>query len=190
MEQKNGKALLKTEILSLKNSFASSTFTSIGDFMNKKRFLALAVCAATLNAFCAGFSAGKTVYVSVKSANLKSGTSSFSKNMEKVFYGNSGTVVQSNSKQTKIQLPSGATGWISNGSLTSKKIVASSGTARISSSELANAGKGFSAEAENAFKSSNTNLDYADVDAMEKITVSDTELQNFITEGRLNGGEE
>ncbi len=162
----------------------------MGDFMNKKRFLVLAVFAAALSAFCAGFSAGKTVYVSVKSANFKSGTSFFSKNVGKLSYGNSGTVVQSNSKQTKIRLSSGATGWVPNGSLTTKKIVASSGAARVSSSELANAGKGFSAEAENAFKSSNKNLDYADVDAMEKITVSESELQKFITEGHLNGGEE
>lgn len=157
----------------------------------KKHLIAAFVFLAVFSVFCASFGTGKTVYVSVKSANLKSGTSFFSKNVGSVSYGASATVVQSNSKKTKIRLSSGTSGWIANGSLTSKKIVASSsGASRISSSEIANAGKGFSAEAENAFKSLNKNLDYADVDAMEKITVSDSELQKFITEGHLNGGEE
>ena len=58
-----------------------------------------------------------------------------------------------------------------------------------SSNELALAGKGFSEEAEKAFKSSNGNLNYAEVDKIEEITVSDSELSAFISEGHLKGGE-
>lgn len=157
----------------------------------KKHLITAFVFLAVFSAFCASFGTGKTVYVSVKSSSVKSGTSFFSKNAGSVSYGNSGTVIESNSKKSKVRFASGVSGWISNGSLTTKKIVASSGGAsRVSDSELANAGKGFSAEAENAFKSSNKNLDYADVDKMEKITVSDSELESFIAEGHLTGGEE
>ena len=53
---------------------------------------------------------------------------------------------------------------------------------------LALAGKGFSEAAENAFKSSNKNLDYAEVDKVEKITVSQSDESAFVKEGGLEGG--
>ena len=46
-----------------------------------------------------------------------------------------------------------------------------------------------SAEAEKAFKNSNGKLNYEEVDNVEKITVSESELSSFITEGHLKGGE-
>lgn len=157
----------------------------------KKHLATAFIFFAVFSAFCASFGTGKTVYVSVKSATVKNGTSFFSKNAGNVFYGDSGTIIESNSKKSKVKFASGVSGWISNGSLTSKKIVASSnGASRVSSSELANAGKGFSAEAENAFKSGNKELDYENVDKMEKIAVSEPEIESFIAEGHLTGGEE
>lgn len=157
----------------------------------KKTISCIFVLSLAISAFCAGFTAGKTVYVSVKTAKVKNGTSFFAKNVGNVSYGNSGTVVQSNGKNTQVKFSNGVTGWITNGSLSSKKIVASTGSAgRVSTTELANAGKGFSAEAEKAFKSSNKNLDYNDVDELEKVSVSDAEIQNFIEEGHLSRGEE
>ncbi|MBQ4378952.1 MAG: hypothetical protein II821_07140 [Treponema sp.] len=151
---------------------------------------AFAVCAGLV--FAASFKNGAKVYVSVKSAVLKDGTGLFAKSVGKVSYGDNLIVVESGSKKTKVRLSSNSSlaGWIPNGSLTTKKISKSGGSSvNASSNELALAGKGFSAEAEKAFKSSNGNLDYAKVDEIEKITVSENELSEFITEGHLRGGE-
>ena len=103
------------------------------------------------------------------------------------------SLLESDSKNSKVQLVSDSSvcGWISNGSLTSKKIVKTSGgTGSTSSDELALAGKGFSAEAEKAFKDSGNAAaaNYSKVDEIEKITVSKSELSDFISDGHLNGG--
>lgn len=142
--------------------------------------------------FAASFKTNATVYVSVKSTSLKSSTGFFAKKIGTVTYGDALIVLESNSKKSRVRLSSNAsvTGWIPNGSLTSKKIAKSGSTSvNASSNELALAGKGFSEEAENAFKSSNASLNYEEVDRVEKITVSDSELSSFITEGHLKGGE-
>lgn len=151
---------------------------------------ALALCAGTV--FAASFKSGAKLYVSVKSTALKSGTGFFAKSVGTVSYGDNVIVLESNSKKTKVRLASNASvsGWISNGSLTNKKITKSgSSSVNASSNELALAGKGFSEEAEKAFKSSNGSLNYAEVDKIEKITVSESELSSFISEGHLKGGE-
>lgn len=153
-------------------------------------FSAFALCASLV--FAASFKTNATVYVSVKSTALKSGTGFFSKKIGTVSYGDQVIVLESTSSKSKVRLASNASvsGWISNGSLTTKKIAKSgSSSVNASSNELALAGKGFSEEAEKAFKSSNGNLNYAEVDKIEEITVSDSELSAFISEGHLKGGE-
>lgn len=151
---------------------------------------ALVLCASV--AFTATFKTGATAYISVKTAALKAGTGFFAKKTGAVTYGDSVIILETKSSKSKVRLSSNpsVTGWIQNGSLTNKKITKSGSSVNASSSELALAGKGFSAEAENAFKSSNGNLSYDEVDRIEKITVSESELSAFITEGHLNGGEE
>ena len=156
--------------------------------MKKRLILTTLVMFACVLAFAKEFKVGKKVYVSVKKAVMKSSTAYFSETLATLKYGDFGIVVESDSKNTKIKLDSGLEGWISTGSLTSKKVVANSSATRVSSSELANAGKGFSAEAERAFKSSGKSVNYSEVDSMEKIKISDADLQAFIEEGHLNGG--
>ena len=153
-------------------------------------FSVLVLCAGCV--FAASFKSGAKVYVSVKSASLKSGTGFFAKSVANVSYGDNLIIIESNSKKSKVKLSSNASvsGWIPNGSLTTKKITKSGASSvNASSNELALAGKGFSAEAEKAFKSSNGNLNYTEVDNVEKITVSESELSAFISEGHLKGGE-
>ena len=161
-------------------------------FQKKIFFLFISIILCSGVCFSASFKSGAKVQVSVKSASLKSGLGFFSKSVGKVSYGDSLIVIESNSKKSKVRLSSNSSvsGWIPNGSLTTKKITKTgSSSVNASSNELALAGKGFSEEAEKAFKSSNGNLNYAQVDQIEKITVSESELSAFITEGHLKGGE-
>ena len=78
------------------------------------------------------------------------------------------------------------TGWTSVSNLSARRIVATG--AGASASELALAGKGFDRDVENAYRAEG-NLNFADVDRTEAITVSMEELYAFITEGRLFTGE-
>jgi uncharacterized protein YgiM (DUF1202 family) len=129
---------------------------------------------------------GDTMYVSVKTADLKNGTGFFAKKTATVAYGDQVTVLAVNGKWAQVQ--SGTkSGWISSANLTSKKIVAQ-GSGSASAKELALAGKGFSEEVEQEYKTGQ-NLDYSQVDALEKVKVSDEDLLSFIQEGRLAAGE-
>ncbi|MDR1374598.1 MAG: hypothetical protein LBJ24_06475 [Treponema sp.] len=130
---------------------------------------------------------GGTVYVNVKTLQLKSGTGFFAgKSGSPLVYGDQVTVLQVNGKWVEVRYSSRTTfsGWTNSSNLTTKRIVASGGTGSASAREVAMAGKGFNEEVENAYKSGG-NLNYAGVDTIEAITVPENELYNFITEGRL-----
>jgi SH3-like domain-containing protein len=132
---------------------------------------------------CFAQSAGSALYVSVKSADVKSGTGFFSGRIETLKLGDAVTLVSEKGKWYQVRT-SKNTGWAPRDSFSTRRVVAS-GSA--TASEVALAGKGFSAEAETVYQKDG--LDYAPVDAMEKITVPLDELQKFVNDGRLNGGE-
>jgi hypothetical protein len=70
--------------------------------------------------------------------------------------------------------------------LSTRRIVASGSGA--TASEIALAGKGFSQEVEDSYKTSGE-LNYADVDRTEAIVIPIDDLYKFVTEGHLNTGE-
>ena len=85
---------------------------------------------------------GATMYVSVKSAQLKSGTGLFANTTGTLEYGSQVTVLQEQGKWVEVQsIPRGPTGWMAASGLTSKRIVSSAGSAS-SARELAMSGKG------------------------------------------------
>jgi len=51
------------------------------------------------------------------------------------------------------------------------------------------AGKGFNQEVESSYRTSNRNLNYSDVDRVERTTVNMNELERFLREGRLSMGD-
>jgi hypothetical protein len=59
----------------------------------------------------------------------------------------------------------------------------------VSANEVALAGKGFNQEVEDAYRNQG-NLNYADVDLVEAITVSEDDLRRFLEEGRLSMGDD
>lgn len=126
------------------------------------------------------------VYVSAKEAVLKDSEGKFAKDVKKVQYGDMLIVLQSTEKKTLVSFGN-VSGWIPTGNITKKKIAktASGSNVRASGEELSLAGKGFSQEAENAFRSMDRELKYDVVDSMEKIKVSESELQKFIESGNL-----
>ncbi|MCL1815232.1 MAG: SH3 domain-containing protein [Treponema sp.] len=133
--------------------------------------------------------AGDTLYVSVQSAELKSSTGFFASTTGTVKYTDEVKVLAVNGKWVQVRTTAGnKTGWIASASLTSKRMAAQ-GSANASAREIALAGKGFSPSVESEYKKDGGKINYAAVDAMERVSIAQRELLAFIEEGRLAKGE-
>lgn len=142
---------------------------------------------------CAVFAVqnGETVYVAVKKASIKAGTGNFDKVIAQAAYGDELIVDKASNKFHRVHKASDASvaGWIPANSVTTKKIVARSKKVSASADEIALAGKGFSEQVENGYKTSNKKLDYSSVDRLESFRISDSSLKSFIEDGELYGAE-
>ncbi|MBN1826888.1 MAG: hypothetical protein JW958_11535 [Candidatus Eisenbacteria bacterium] len=83
----------------------------------------------------------------------------------------------------------GATGWVHESAVTTKKIALSGGGGTVdrnaSDHEVSLASKGFTEEVEAEYKKSGKGLDYEAVDRVDRIRVSDEELRKFLEQGKL-----
>jgi uncharacterized protein YgiM (DUF1202 family) len=138
-------------------------------------------------ALSAQITRGATAWVSVKSVALKSSTWFFAVNRGTVNYADQVTVLQVSGNWAEVRSASNITGWIAVTNLSARRIVASATGSTATAAEVAQAGKGFNQEIENVYRSEE-NLNYDDVDRTEQLVVSDEDLLQFITEGRLTGG--
>ncbi len=131
--------------------------------------------------------AQKHVYVSVEEAQIKSDTGFFSEKIVDVKYGTKLIVLQNtiNDKWIKVtnEKNTSQTGWILSANVTSKRVLnyfANNGTTE---KEIALAGKGFS---ESKISSNKKNFEAVNtIEQISKETNKKTNLEKFITEGRL-----
>jgi hypothetical protein len=134
--------------------------------------------------------AGKTMYVTAKTVELKSSGAFFADTLGSLSYGDQVTVQRESGRWVEVKTVEKPvlTGWIATASLTTKRIIASGASTSASANEIALAGKGFNEEVENAYRQSG-NLNYDAVDAMEAMTIPGRQLFNFLQEGHLARGE-
>jgi len=139
--------------------------------------------------FIAGFAAAQvgpnaTLYVSVKSIDLKSSTGKKST----LSYGDKVTVTQVKDKSVEVKSDADPSliGWAPLASFTTRKIVVASAST-TTAKEVALAGKGFNQDIENTY-SSQGQVNFDDVDKIETITADETALMRFIQEGHLSAG--
>ena len=156
----------------------------------KKLLIGLCLAIFITGFAMAQVSRGGTLYVATKTVDLKSGTGFFASNRGKLNYGDRVTVLQVNGKFVEVRSATNSSlvGWTASSNLTARQIVAgteSTATAR----EVALAGKGFNQEVEQSYKNQQRNLNYADVDRVEAITVNEAELRRFLEQGRLAMGD-
>jgi len=129
-------------------------------------------------------SMGITCFVSVKNAAVKDSPGFFAQELGNLPLGKEVTLISESGKWSRIR-SGNLTGWVTSGSLSARRIIAS-GTSSTAT-EIALAGKGFSPETEMEYRQNR--LDYSMVDFMEQITVPKNELLGFINDGRLSRGE-
>ncbi|MDR1429375.1 MAG: SH3 domain-containing protein [Spirochaetaceae bacterium] len=133
---------------------------------------------------------GKTVYITVKRANLKESTGFFARVRGTLQYGDACTVLREQGRWVEVRSASGPSlqGWIASANVSTRRVVSSSTSASASADELALAGKGFSEEVERSYRAEG-DLDYTGIDNMEQPVVNTGELRDFIVEGHLAGAE-
>jgi hypothetical protein len=133
---------------------------------------------------------GKTVYVTVKTAEIKESTGFFARARGTLRYGDACTVLQERGTWVEIRSNTNQSlqGWIAAANVSTRRVVSSSTSASASADELALAGKGFSEEVERSYREGG-DLNYDDIDRMEQPVVSSGELRDFIVEGHLAGVE-
>jgi len=132
--------------------------------------------------------AGSSMYVAVRTLNLKSGTGLFASTRGTVNYGDRVTIIQVNGRNAEVRSAANITGWTPLANLTSRQVVAGA-TSTASASEVALAGKGFNAEVEQSYRTQHQNINFDEVDRVEAITVNEADLLRFLQEGRLSTGD-
>lgn len=145
----------------------------------KKRFLFFAMM--ILTSFV--IAKPKKMYISAEKTALKSSTSFFAKQLETLNYGQQVFVLETKGKWSKVQPTDNAkiTGWISSSLLSKRKLLSSFNNFSATTSELALAGKGFSASDNWGKAFSN----YRAVAQVEENVVTNEELLDFIIQGEL-----
>jgi len=148
-----------------------------------------------LGLFISGFAmaqvrAGGTLYVAIRTVDLKSGTGWFASNRGSLNMGDQVTVIRVDGRFVEVRSVrnQSLTGWTASANLSARQVVAgtsSTATAR----EVALAGKGFNQEVEQSYRDQQRNLNYADVDRVEAIRVNEADLRRFLEEGRLSMGD-
>jgi hypothetical protein len=156
----------------------------------KGRIIFIIIGLAAIGGLGAQSLQGRTLYVAVKSAEIKASTGLLAATLGTPEYGDQVTVLGESGKWVEVRWtkrPS-LTGWMHSSNLTTRRIISAGGGASASAEELALAGKGFSQEVENSYKA-DTALNYAGIDAMEAQRVSEREIYDFLVEGHLVRGE-
>lgn len=129
--------------------------------------------------------------VQVKSGDVRSAPSFLGAILAKVSYGDRLFVHEEKEAWVKVSVPGKkAEGWIHSSALTSKIVMLQAGASDVkqaaSSSEIALAGKGFNKQVEKEFRDKNPSLDFIAIDKMEKISVSQSDIQDFLKAGELS----
>jgi len=156
--------------------------------MKKLVFLSVLILMVSVSLF-AQVKAGDTAWVSSKTAALKSSTWFFASNKGNLNMGDQVSVLRISGSWAEVKSSANASmnGWIAMSNLSARRVVASG--AAVTASEVSLAGKGFSQEVEDSYKTSG-NFNFADVDKTEANTVSQDALYLFVVDGRLITGEQ
>jgi SH3-like domain-containing protein len=129
--------------------------------------------------------------VQVKEGHVRSGPSFLSPIIARLAYGDQVRMLSEKGGWAKVSVAGrAAEGWMHSSALSEKRIIIKSGAQDVgqtaSRDEVALAGKGFNADVEKEFKAKHREVNYRFIDQMEKIVVSQTQMQEFVRVGGLS----
>jgi len=135
----------------------------------------------------------KTMSVQNQRAAVRAKPSSLGKVVASLTHGDAVEVLETKGAWLRISKGDAVTGWMHKTALVRGRIRLAAGAEdaqlAASSDEVAMAGKGFNEQVEAEFKAKHQDIDFAWVDRMEKITVSDADILRFMEQGGLSLGE-
>ncbi len=150
----------------------------------------IAVLLLFLFSAAAFVSAATFMSVQIQSAPVKGSPSAWGPLVETLSYGDRVKILKKTPGWVRIRSENGQEGWMSDVTLTPKRIVMSVSdnvSSGASTEEVALAGKGFNADVEKEYKAA-TDLDFTWVDRMESWAIPPEELADFLKAGDLAGG--
>lgn len=126
--------------------------------------------------------------VQVEEGQVRNKPSFLGEIVDKVVYGESVEVVKEQGPWRMVNTPRKPGGWIHQSAVSESSVELVPGgnvNEGASGKEIALAGKGFNADVENAYKAEHQQMSFAWVDNMEKFTVKNADIEQFIKQGGL-----
>jgi hypothetical protein len=134
---------------------------------------------------------GQKVTVQTLTAKLMKTPSFIGATTARLVRGEQLTFVEAQRDWYRVQAPGGASGWINKSAVVDKAVALSTkpggGAGGATPDEVALAGRGFSKDVEEKYRSEHRDLDFSHVDAIEKLDVDTDALAAFAAEGKVGG---
>ncbi len=154
--------------------------------------LFIASVALFLMSMAAARAVGQTLTVQVREVQMRASPSFTGRPTATLAYGQAVSVLEEQGAWVKASGAQGE-GWVHASALTERRLNLSSGArnaaSKASDREVAAAGKGFTAETEQAYRQSHPG-GYADVEAMLRFRYSPSELSAFLAAGKITPRQE
>jgi hypothetical protein len=135
---------------------------------------------------------GDVITVQVMSAKLMKAPKMIGPSTATIGRGTQLTVAAAQRDWYQVATSDGKKGWIHRSSVVEKKVTLSSkpggGAGGATEDEVGLAGRGFSKEVEDKYKSKHPDMDFSHVDNIEKYQVDTAALEKFAIAGKLGGG--
>lgn len=153
----------------------------------KRWLLAFVLTAAIAGGAYAGIKVGSSVTVRVMSAKVMKGPKFIGATAGSLSRGDQLTVKEVKGDWFRVE--GARSGWIHKTNVVEGKIALSTkpggGGSGASRDEVELAGRGFTPQIEDSYRTQNPELDFAHVDAIERIAIDPAELEAFVAEGGL-----
>lgn len=127
--------------------------------------------------------------IQVEEGQIRGTPSFFGEIVDKVVYGESVELVREQGPWRMVNSKR-KPGWIHQSAVSESKVDLVPGSdinEGANGKEIALAGKGFNADVENAYKAGHQQISFVWVDNMEKFTVNNADIDQFIKQGGLRG---
>jgi hypothetical protein len=152
--------------------------------------MALVCAAATTSLLWAAPKVGSVVTVRVMSAKVMKAPKFIGASAGGVSRGDALTIKEIKGDWYRVE--GAASGWINRASVMEGSVALSSkpgGGGGASRDEVELAGRGFTPDVEEQYRGSHPDLDFSHVEAIEQTQIDFAELESFVTEGGLAGGQ-
>ncbi len=154
------------------------------------KFLLILICVVSSPYFVFASDFNRTLFLKVREAKIKIEPSFLAKSITGLKYGDPVIVLDDTNSWFKIKSLAGKVGYLHGSMLSSSSVKLNSKSKFIPKSASSKdgvvmAGKGFNKEVERKYAKLNSSLNYKAVDRMEKISISDSQINEFVKAGKL-----